>query len=690
MNQLTKQLLCLTALMHAVQLIGETGTTPMIVPRSQSFNAARQMIGWNNPEWGINRYPEDKYYCSLNLTFEYTRTFKDKNLTRALFGDSLTCGPCDDLSINISGSAVTDRGQNAWLADYFGLPRNFQSTVSFKPSISNFILDFSLYAGLDAWVDGMYFRVHSPFVHTKWNLNALETIYEPSNSLGSYFQGYFSATNVPTENLNTGFLKYTSGYTPNIINSCCNTPTYDCYAICPYDNYTGEFQTLDPIIWQPLCVSRIQNGCDCNGLTRNGFAEIRMVLGYNFLDDVEEEYHAGLGIYAAAPTGTRVGDQDDCNSKGRYLFEPVIGNGKHWELGAQVTAHHIWWRSEDDSKSLGLYLEANVTHLFAADQTRCFDLYSAGSNSRYMLAEYLTSNNLSIPQLNNETDTLGLQFANEYAPVANLTQRNVKTSVAVQGDIAVTLAYQSNNFQWDIGYNFWGRTCENICIDNCCPTQVGNWALKGDQRVYGFAYDNADNTNTPVTLAATDSRATIYTGSNMANGVSYTEIDTIDPHNILVNNLFADNPVLAVTTVDLDVYDTPHSDQRINTSNPPIFIQESDFDLTGTRGTSNKVFTNFNWQWDYCEDSKWTPYASIGGEVEFGATSSGCCSINDCETGCQTGCGPCGNGFDEATNTCNVTPACTALPRRTPVPTNCVDCAISQWGVWFKVGASYN
>lgn len=38
-----------------------------------------------------------------------------------------------------------------WLADYFGLPRDCQSTVSFKPSISNFILDYSFYLGLDSW-----------------------------------------------------------------------------------------------------------------------------------------------------------------------------------------------------------------------------------------------------------------------------------------------------------------------------------------------------------------------------------------------------------------------------------------------------------------------------------------------------------------------------------------------------------
>ena len=60
-----------------------------------------------------------------------------------------------------------------------------------------------------------------------------------------------------------------------------------------------------------------------------------------------------------------------------------------------------------------------------------------------------------------------------------------------QGDLAISLAYQTGNFQWDIGYNFWGRSCEKLSIkDDCCPAIHGQWALKGDQRVYGFDATN--------------------------------------------------------------------------------------------------------------------------------------------------------------------------------------------------------
>jgi hypothetical protein len=301
-----------------------------------------------------------------------------------------------------------------------------------------------------------------------------------------------------------------------------------------------------------------------------------------------------------------------------------------------------------------------------------------------MLAERLDSNLNSFPTFNPDLN-ITLEFANEYAPVANITQRSVKTSIAVQGDIAVSLAYQANNFQWDLGYNFWGRTCENICIDECCPTNLGIWAVKGDQRVYGFTDPSGpDPVGLAIKLPVTDSHADIHAGSNMQNGVNYAQDNPTGPINAYADNPFEpDRPVITIL---------PTGVNPIFISDPIVAIKENDFDLTGTRGTSNKIFTNFNWKWDYSADSQWTPYFGIGGEVEFGSTDNGCCNINQCENSCKTNCGTnCGSIVtSEYTNPCNTKPACTGLPRREESPTKCVDCAISQWGIWLKLGASYN
>ncbi len=677
MNHLTRQLLCLTALVNAAHHLDAANTVTNIVPRSQSFDAARQMVGWNNYDWGINRQsPDDRYYLSFNLTFAYTRTFRDNRLGHALFGDDLTCGACDDTVINISGLGVSERGAQDWLADYFGLPMSYQSTVSFKPTISNFLLDFSFYAGLDQWIDGLYFRIHSPFVHTNWNLNAEETIIQPilndfTKELDyegiAYPAGYFSGVAVPEGNTTASFLAYANGCTPDI-----NYNGYNCQ-LSPFDRgfrgpLNSECVALGETTWYPLCCSRINNDdCGSKGLSRNGFGEIRFVLGRNFFPTQYREpidCHVGLGVYVAAPTGTRVGTSN-------YLFEPIVGNGKHWELGGQVNAHDIWWRSEDETKSFGLYLEANVTHLFGANQTRCFDLCSAGSNSRYMLAQRLASFNPLVPfgptnpatlHLDSSVDSASLQFANEFAPVANLTRRDITSTIAVQGDFAMTFTLEYNDFQWDVGYNFWGRSCEQLRIStDCCPIIPDTWALKGTAFVYGFDNDNIS----PVALAATDSGATIHGGSNTLASFESAPITTI--------NRFVDNSVLAIDNDSQPLYiNSNNDDQQIYTSNYPIIIDEADFNLTGTRGISNKFFTNITYACPEYRDSIWTPYANIGAEVEFGSGNR-----NNC---CETKCDSCCPAYEYPADnlTCSSIKEC------------CSNCALTQWGVWFKVGASYN
>ncbi|GAH20592.1 unnamed protein product, partial [marine sediment metagenome] len=85
--------------------------------------------------------------------------------------------------------------------------------------------------------------------------------------------------------------------------------------------------------------------------------------GWNFR--LEEDSHFGVFIHAAAPTGNR---PNSC-----YLFEPIVGNGKHWELGGGITGSWIFWRSEEyDDRHMGVWLDATLTHLFKDCQCRSF------------------------------------------------------------------------------------------------------------------------------------------------------------------------------------------------------------------------------------------------------------------------------------------------------------------------------
>jgi hypothetical protein len=337
------------------------------------------------------------------------------------------------------------------------------------------------------------------------------------------------------------------------------------------------------------------------------------------------------------------------------LFEPLIGNGKHWELGGGLSMHYTLWRSEDADSQFDFNLEADITHLFKAKQRRCLDL-KCKPLSRFMLAAKHHGTPI-LDGLQADGTAPNRQFALEVSPVANLTSQEVDVSVSVQGDLAAYFTYQCKGFNWDIGYNFWGRSCEDVdrrdCNDSCNDDDIAalTWALKGDAQAFGFNQNN----NTAVALSFSQSNATIFAGTNdVASNVADTNA------NIDNAKLATSNGILLNSSIG--------GAEQINTSGNPIFISNDDVDLSGTRGISHKIFTHFNYNW---EREDYTPYIGFGASVEFGKTESSNCD-NCCDaTGSNTVNLACNTGCD------------------TDCDSNCMDCAVSQWGVFLKVGVSF-
>ena len=617
MNQFKKRKLLLAALFGiatvAVADSSKRGTT-YFSPRSQSLDSARDIAGLTHE---INLYDMNQLYGTFYAIPEYTRSFRDERIARCLFGQSLNC-ECDNPTISISGSQVENRGEKDWLADYFGLPTNYRSVISFEPRVDQFLVDFGLYLGLDEWVDGLYFWIHAPVVHTRWRLNPCEQRLDSDTPRSSYAEGYFAPNAVNQQNLQQNALDFfQSRATPNL---------------------------GDNITFNPLCFSRWV-GPDCDRrLTETQVADLRMILGWNFFQDCD--YHFGLNIQAAAPTGTK--------PDGVYLFEPIVGNGHHWEFGGGLSAHTTLWCSDDEDRSLLFYFIGNVTHLFKATQCRTFDLKGHGPNNRYMLAQRMTSDVTNNLQGGGTAATA--QFDNVYTPVANLTHLEVKASASVQVDITAMFNYTSCGFGWDIGYNFWYRSCDKLDIDCNCPNQFdeNTWALKGDARVFGF-----DGTMQAdfVPLSATQSNATISGGSNFVAGQANPETNpNIDNPQLATGDSSggnANNQLLASRLLGAP---------QVNTSIQSQFIsfQDIDCDSSKTSGISHKLFTHLSYTWIDCED--WAPYFGVGAKVEFSQNNS-----------CRTSACPDDSICD--TKICE---------------DDCPRCNLSEWGIWLKGGVSFN
>jgi len=428
-----KKVLCAAILCNSLCLFS---VTPYYSIRSQSENATRELVGagWNTQ---INLCNYECWNGIFALTAEYSKSFRPRTIGTCLFGNQCCfpyspdcpngCNPCLDnnlTAIRISGSQVTSRGPCDWLADYFGLPTNFVSAVTFEPEIENFILDCNFNIGFDPWCPGLFMRVDVPIVHTRWDLNFCECcartlqgcacVEAPCSS--DYWPGYFSSTVTST----------------NIGIPCKNL-------VHCFESYVNGCEVIkDPnIVFNPLCYARMSR----TRLSKSGVADLRMALGYNFL--CNENHHLGLSVRAAAPTGNR---PEAC-----YLFEPIVGNGKHWECGAGLSGSWIGWHSCDDEESLGIYCDATITHMFRTKQCRTFDL-KCKPLSRYMLAAKFdepVKDLLAAPSntgLPDNPKKPSKQFVGIYAPVANLTTLQVDVRIKYQVDVALMLHFIEGNF----------------------------------------------------------------------------------------------------------------------------------------------------------------------------------------------------------------------------------------------------
>lgn len=547
--------------------------TQQVVPyfynRSQERNAARDLAGWTDY---INQ-PCDRntVYGAFAITPEYTRSFRPHHITVPLFGSSLI--DCDKSQLAISGTQTNNRSPQDLLADYFYLPPDFQSTIHFKPVLDNFLVDFSWYLGLDPWSPGLYIWLHSPLVHTRWDLNITEQVTNPG--IQPYAPGYFAPLTVPRSDLLEQFIDYAQG---------------------------DSVMDIGDTIFEELKFAKMSN----KRLSKTRFAEFRFLFGKNWI--LEDLYHCGANLQIAAPAGLR--------PQGEFLFEPMIGNGHHWELGFGANGHYTFWHDEEKMQWATVYADLNLTHLFKSHQKRTFDLIKNGPLSRYMLAMEMTTpaaNLLGGGQLPSA------QFNEKILPVANITALDVNVSIAVQADIVIMFNFIAQGFSFDCGYNYWGRTQEIIKIKAMDAFAANTFALKGDAQIFGFL----PNAITAVALSATESVATIHAGTNFppTGNTNVTTIQTAQ------HNPNIDFPQPATTNPPTppvqNLQFQPNTiNNQIQTSVNPVFLNIQDVNITnsGTTGSSSKLFTHFSYTW--VEKDEWIPYIGIGAEVEFDNNST--------------------------------------------------------------------
>ncbi len=454
--------------------------------------------------------------------FRYQQTFKGHRIASCLFGSDV---------LHFQGSEVPERRTDALVADNFGLSPNFSGRVKFNPRIRDYMVDFAGRVDLGPWMEcleGAYFELNATAAHSNWDLRACAA--RETHTGGEKFDNFPAGAVASGEVTSLSDLRTALG--------------------------AG-------VTFGQASEARRFGNFRFDSKSKTALANIDMILGYDFL--LCDTYHLGAFIIGSAPTGNTP-DPD-------FVFNPIVGNGHHWELGGGLTGHYEFWNCDD--QSLGIFLNGHVEHLFKDTQKRSLDFRNtteSGCLSRYLLLkEFDTDNN----------------FSGRLIPAINTTTRSVESSFKVQGDASLRFLYRACGWAAGVGYNVFGRSNEKLCLDrDCCDRENRNLGIKGTTGV-SFFKDGKERS-----LVATQSEARITTVSDEVDN------DKVIKHSKAWNGKVAHDSIL-------------------DGENAPVYVTDADLDVNRAEIPSyitHKFFAHVDYQWEDCECKPWV---GLGGEVEF-------------------------------------------------------------------------
>jgi hypothetical protein len=388
--------------------------------RSQGSNLARWLAGQAHH---THLCDTDCINGSLSITPEYSQTFNDKQLGEWFFFNKTN-------TMRFAGLDNNNQPIGDVFARNFFLNDQFDGSVTANPRVRNFIADINFFLGLDEWVRGLYCRIDIPINWTSWDMRLTETKTTVGSTIAADKLGNTAADASPRTSIKQAWRGK--------------------------DLDANTF----PDLKQEMRFARIDGK-----QTKAGVADITFVLGYDAF--CNECYHLGLNFQVIAPTGTR--------PDAEFVFEPIIGNGRHVEVGAGLSGHYELWNNGCD-QSFGIFVEGSVFHMFRAKQKRTFDLKENGIGSRYLLFKKFDSNG---------------NYANEIVFGPNVLTRNVKVSNDAHGEVVVMFDYQNAGFTFDAGYNLWGRTGEKLSITEEIPANT--YGIQGNTNTTAATIDNTQS-----------------------------------------------------------------------------------------------------------------------------------------------------------------------------------------------------
>ncbi len=351
----------------------------------------------------FNHVREDGKSGAVQFTLFGSRSNNKNDLARYFFPDAKTELKVVE-AIPVANELGFNDGEQDLLAQNFNIftvDENFESTISIAPQQS--VVGLGLYYRQSFWKlhergRGFWLSVSSPITHMKNNMNLTEVIVSDSDA----------DTDLDPAAVN------------NMIDAL-NQPEWN----------FGKITTC--------------------AMKKTGLADIELKVGYEWLQ--HEPAHMETYIGVIIPTANK--------QTGEFVFEPIIGRGKHAGIMFGSSLGLDIWENTAGDKMIRFELANHSEYVFDNTQVRSFDLKNKPW-SRY-IDMYLNEEQAQEASTNADA-TLA-------TPGINILTQHVKVTPGLAHNINSAFVFNCRTFEAEVGYNFFAKRAE--CVKLACPWQEG-------------------------------------------------------------------------------------------------------------------------------------------------------------------------------------------------------------------------
>jgi len=190
-------------------------------------------------------------------------------------------------------------------------------------------------------------------------------------------------------------------------------------------------------------------------MKKTGLADIEFKVGYEWLQHEPAHMETYIGIII--PTGNK--------QNGEYVFEPIIGRGKHVGAMFGSSLGIGIWENKGGDKTIRFELANHSEYLFRNTQIRSFDLKNKPW-SRYI---DMYANEEQAQEASTQANPLyGKNLA---TPGINILTQQVKVTPGLAHNINSAFVFSVRTFEGEVGYNFFAKRAE--CVKLACPWLEG-------------------------------------------------------------------------------------------------------------------------------------------------------------------------------------------------------------------------